>query len=94
MTVAEVFRSVTDGIWGDLPNGVPREDKRPMTSVIRRNLQREHVKQMSGLVLGQKSSGGFYANVIFAGGGSSVPPDAAAWLACTCARSASAFRRP
>src|SRR5205823_3938374 len=28
LTMAEVFRGVTDGVWGDLPNGGPKEEKR------------------------------------------------------------------
>ena len=77
LTVAEVFRGVTDGIWSELPNGAPREAKRPVTSsIIRRNLQREHVKKLSNLVLGQKSSGGGMFVIIFGSGGTSAPPDA------------------
>jgi hypothetical protein len=67
LQLAEVFRSMTDGIWTDLPNGgAVKEDKKPQasTSAIRRNLQREHVKDLSRLVLGNKgddtvSFGGF-----------------------------------
>lgn len=57
LTVAEVFRALTDGVWGELPqpaakaNGGPA----PANSVIRRNLQREHLKDLSVLVLGQGS---------------------------------------
>jgi hypothetical protein len=75
LTVAEVFRSVTDGVWRDLPNGGPPDEKKAVaSSIIRRNLQREHLKKLSGLVLGQKADSGYY--VILFGGGSSVPPDA------------------
>src|SRR5207244_583219 len=68
LVLAEVFRSVTDGVWCDLPNGVANEQKtaRPNgaakeekgapSTIIRRNLQREHVKKLSGLVLGQRTS--------------------------------------
>ncbi|HZT80146.1 MAG TPA: zinc-dependent metalloprotease, partial [Gemmataceae bacterium] len=66
LTLAEVFRVLTDGIWSDLPNGGP---KHPVpSSIVRRNLQREHLKDLSDLVLGQKPDG-YYA-------GSSAPPDA------------------
>jgi hypothetical protein len=76
LTVAEVFRGVTDGVWCDLPNGTPREDKWTLaSSIVRRNLQREHLKKLSTLVLGQKETGGWL--VIFStDGGSSAPPDA------------------
>jgi hypothetical protein len=62
LTIAEVFRSVTDGIWSDGNGNEGKEDKRAASSsVIRRNLQREHLKNLSSLVLG---------------GYGSVPPDA------------------
>ena len=47
LTVAEVFRGVTDGVWCDLPNGTPKEDKWNLaSSIVRRNLQREHLKKL------------------------------------------------
>ena len=50
------------------------------SSVIRRNLQREHVKALSNLVLGQKSSGGGIMILMLGGdvsfGGPALPPDA------------------
>src|SRR5262249_7030646 len=48
-TVAEIFRSLTDSIWADLPNG----DKGigVKSSMIRRNLQREYLKDLSNIVL-------------------------------------------
>ncbi len=85
LTVAEVFRGVTDGVWSDLPVAAPgaagaaQTDKR-VSSVVRRNLQREHLKKLSGLVLGQRSAGGFGGHggaVVFVGdGGAEAPPDA------------------
>jgi hypothetical protein len=64
VTIAEIFRSVTDGVWNDLPNG--KEDRRAASSsIIRRNLQREHLKRLASLVLGDKGSDA-----------SAVPPDA------------------
>jgi hypothetical protein len=81
LVIAEVFRSVTDGIWGELLNGAPKEDKWTLpSSIIRRNLQREHIKKLSTLVLGQKARSGYsfyYDDDYFYGGGaSSAPPDA------------------
>jgi hypothetical protein len=65
VTVAEVFRTLTEGVWSDIPNGMPKEGKRVVpSSIIRRNLQRQHLKDLSSIVLGEK------------GYGSSVPPDA------------------
>lgn len=55
VTVAEIFRSVTDAVWNDLPNG--KEDRRAASSsIIHRNLQREHLKRLASLVLGDKGS--------------------------------------
>jgi Met-zincin/Domain of unknown function (DUF5117) len=71
LTVAEVFRSLTDGIWSEAPNGAavaapPKEPNKevkelkdvpppPLSSVVRRNLQREYVKDLSSLVAGSRS---------------------------------------
>src|SRR5262249_53406807 len=76
LMVVEVFRSVTDGVWSDLTNGGAREEKRQVpSSIVRRNLQREHLKKLSGLVLGSKGSGGSFA-IFLSGGSSAAPPDA------------------
>lgn len=59
LTIAEMFRSLTDGIWSDLGDKVKdaKDGKRPFSSsVIRRNLQREHLKNLYALVLGSRSS--------------------------------------
>lgn len=78
LTLAEVFRGLTDGIWNEFPAGGPRgEDKRPVSSsIIRRNLQREHLKDLSNLVLGPRPTrgGGFY--FFQSGSGGNAPPDA------------------
>jgi hypothetical protein len=81
LTVAEIFRGVSDGVWSDLPNGAKLNGaarKDLGSSIIRRNLQREHLKKLSALVLGEKSSGssswGFL--VLSAGTASTAPPDA------------------
>jgi hypothetical protein len=53
LTIAEVFRSLTDGIWSDGTDKDGKEGQRQVSSsVIRRNLQREHLKELSALVLG------------------------------------------
>jgi hypothetical protein len=55
LTLAEVFRSLTDGIWTD-PVGEVKDPKKTIaTTVLRRNLQREYVKDLSHLVLGNGS---------------------------------------
>jgi hypothetical protein len=75
LTIAEVFRTLTEGIWSEYPvKGAP-DGKRPNgSSIIRRNLQRAHLKELTSLVLGSSDNGGF---VIFIGRSSApVPPDA------------------
>lgn len=78
LALSEVFKAVTDGVWSDMPNGNgPAPDKANSTSVVRRNLQREHVKKLSSMVLGPKSSGDDILMILLGGGGGAdVPPDA------------------
>jgi hypothetical protein len=79
LTIAEIFRSVTDGVWHD---GVAsdldgKDGKRNVSSsVIRRNLQREHLKNLFTLVLGERQQDSFFGMMIFLGARDSVPPDA------------------
>ena len=75
LKVAEVFRSLTDGIWSDLPEtGKPA---RTSSSIVRRNLQREYLRRLSNMMLGNGGSQGSVLLVLLGGGGSSiVPPDA------------------
>jgi hypothetical protein len=80
LTLAEIFRSVSDGVWSDLPLG--EDDKKDLSkSVTRRNLQREHLKKLTSLVLGARPGGSLSIDDMMSmmmGGGSasSVPPDA------------------
>jgi hypothetical protein len=81
LTLAEVFRSLTDAIWTEQPAPAAPEPKdkpaapadpkaakdvKPAarSSVIRRNLQREYVKDLTDLVIGGR------------GQGTAPPPDA------------------
>jgi hypothetical protein len=56
-------------VWTDL--GAAPSKTNPGALVIRRNLQREHLKDLTNLVLGQSDSGSF-----FFGSRSATPPDA------------------
>ena len=80
LTVAEIFRCLTDGIWTETPDGpMPKDTRRTgPASIVRRNLQREHLRNLSGLVLGSRTrSGGFDLISLLRGAGSrSAPPDA------------------
>ncbi|MDX2039178.1 MAG: zinc-dependent metalloprotease [Isosphaeraceae bacterium] len=72
----EVFRTLTDGIWSETKAG---EKGYPETiSTIRRNLQREHLKRLSGVVIG--SGGGINLGdslaFLMVGGGGGYPADA------------------
>jgi hypothetical protein len=51
LTLAEVYRSLTDGIWVDVPKEASRDGKRATSSVVRRNLQREHLKELTRLIV-------------------------------------------
>ena len=81
LRIDEVFRSLTDGIWSDLDQLPSGKDEKFALSMIRRNLQREYLRRLSGMVLG--SSGSPYGDsisyiVFMRGGSSSVPADARA----------------
>jgi hypothetical protein len=58
LAMAEVFRSLTDGIYAELSApGLADGKPRPLTcSTIRRNLQREYLRRLSTIVLGQARS--------------------------------------
>jgi hypothetical protein len=84
LRMEEVFRALTDGIWSDLdklPDPKDGKGAKAALSTIRRNLQREYLRRLSGMVLGDRasSSGDLFTYVVFIGGGSSpVPADARA----------------
>jgi hypothetical protein len=54
LQLPEVFDALTDSVWSELPAvGKPVDKKKKLEiSTIRRNLQREHLKKLSNLVLG------------------------------------------
>jgi hypothetical protein len=84
LQIAEVFRTLTDGIWTELPKSEPSTAKASAAknslkiSVIRRNLQREYVKELANLVLGPRQRMYNYDMFFFGFGFSSrsAPPDA------------------
>lgn len=72
VTVAEVFRALTDSVWVDL--GAAPTKSNASALIIRRNLQREHLKELTTLVLGERpGSGGFPMSLLARG---TAPPDA------------------
>jgi Met-zincin len=78
LTVAEVFRCLTDGIWKEYQSaGVKPDPKKASVAILRRNLQREHLRELTNLVLGRRSASAGGSFIMFMGGSSStVPPDA------------------
>ncbi len=53
LEIAEIFRAGTDGVWGDVGAKEAKEGNKPLaSSVARRNLQREHLRRLTGLALG------------------------------------------
>jgi hypothetical protein len=79
LKIAEIFRSLSDGIFTEIATPPSGSDAFSI-STIRRNLQREYVQRLSTMVLGPKSdpfSGGSYRYVIILGSSAgSAPPDA------------------
>jgi hypothetical protein len=74
LTVAEIFRSLTDGIWSEFPVNGEKGKEEVKSSIIRRNLQREHLKNLFQLVLGQQPRQDMF--FLFFGSTAAVPPDA------------------
>jgi len=60
LTLAEVFRTLTDAIWKEPEVKMDEGKAARASSVVRRNLQREHLRELAEVVLG----------------GNRVPPDA------------------
>ncbi|MBX6312469.1 MAG: zinc-dependent metalloprotease [Isosphaeraceae bacterium] len=58
LRMSEVFRALTDGIWSECADA-PAAEGKPTTlacSTIRRNLQREHLRRLCTMVLGNRRS--------------------------------------
>ena len=78
LRVAEVFRAFTDGVWSDLGNATSASKEKPFAvSTLRRNLQREHVRRLATMVLGNRPSpyGDVFSFILFMGN-TSYPADA------------------
>jgi hypothetical protein len=69
LQMSEVFDSLTRSIWADLPGG----EAGVTSSVLRRNLQREHLQRLTDLLLGTRGRSGF---VFLFGSANTAPPDA------------------
>ncbi len=79
LKISELFSALTDGIWKELTAPPADADKPALEiSTIRRNLQREHLRHLSGLVLASSSRGYADQFVYVDFGNTSVPADARA----------------
>ncbi len=79
VTIAEVFRGVTDAVWSDLKEArkvKDGKDKKLVSSVIRRNLQREQLKNLFTLVLGEGKDSMDLGGFVFFFRRPPAPPDA------------------
>jgi hypothetical protein len=84
LRMSEVFRALTDGIWSELAGPADSstssgngQSRSLACSTIRRNLQREHLRRLSTMVLGQRRSPfeDLYGFMFFYGG-AQLPADA------------------
>ena len=79
LRMEEVFRTLTDGIWSELCNPAGPKDDRASLSTLRRNLQREYLRRLTTMVLGESPNafGDRFAYIaIRRGGEDEVPADA------------------
>ncbi|MCU0702641.1 MAG: zinc-dependent metalloprotease [Fimbriiglobus sp.] len=72
LQVAEIFRALSDACFADLPSADGKASA-VKSSVVRRNLQREYVARLAGMVVGRPTGSGLF---LLFGGGGSAPPDA------------------
>ena len=80
LKMEELFRTFTDSVIGDL-KAAPVKDGKHSLTITRRNLQRDYVGRLAGMLLGS-SRGAAMANlpsfIVISGGGGSMPADARA----------------
>ena len=77
---ADVFRSLTEGIWSELTHAAPApaDGKAAFAlSTVRRNLQREHLRRLGGIALGNRPNpySDIFGYILFLGDGA-YPSDA------------------
>jgi hypothetical protein len=80
LKMPEVFDTLTDAIWKELPaaDAAASEKKKVEISTIRRNLQREHLKRLSDIVLGPRNDFGNMYYFFFYDFAQPAPADARA----------------
>ena len=74
--ITEVFRRITDGVWTEL--STKNAGGQLESSLIRRNLQRDHLRRLCQIVVGGGGStlGDNYAYVVLTSGSGGYPADA------------------
>jgi hypothetical protein len=77
LRLSEVFRALTDGIWSELSSPPPGDKGVFALSTLRRNLQREHLRRVALIALGNRRSPyeDIFGYALFLGGGT-YPADA------------------
>ena len=81
LRMEEVFRTMTDATWSELCNLAAPGDDKASLSGLRRNLQREYLRRLTTMVLGESANpfgDRFSYLVIRSGGEESIPADARA----------------
>jgi hypothetical protein len=80
LKLPEIFDALTDSIWSELPAADSSGSDKPKVAIstIRRNLQREHVKRLSEIVLGPRNQMYDYYSYIFYDFSRPAPADAQA----------------
>ena len=78
LKISEVFRTLTDSVWSELDVDAEKLPEKYEVSPIRRNLQREHLRKLSSIVIGQKRNpfDFIYTYVLFSSSSSRYPADA------------------
>ncbi len=77
LKMPEVFDALTDAIWTELPAADASGDKKKVEiSAIRRNLQREHLKRLSSMVLGPRNDFSNFYFIVFYNYDAPLPADA------------------
>lgn len=79
LALAEIFRTLSNGIFSELTIDPKAKPNTLAISTIRRNIQREYISRLSGIVLGPKAPalGGNFMFVVFSGS-DEAPADARA----------------
>lgn len=80
LRMEEVFRALTGGVWSDLdvPATADGKPRKLALTTVRRNLQREYVRRLNGMVLGDRRPNTGDAFVYLSINSGSVPADARA----------------